>query len=222
MQSEQVIRMIKQFNPQIKLIVCIRNPVERAYSHYMQRNRFQNWKYNFDETVRKNDQDILDYGLYGVQLEHVLHHFPKDQVKIIIFEDFIKNPQKFLSDLFSFLNVNNFKIIKNSAPKNSMKEFHFKRLKKFINIIRALCRRYYYFRKVFYELFPGDKMLKFINKINIKNQILTKTKISIKTKDYLKKYYTQDKILLEQILGREILYWDDYRVNTNQKIENIL
>ena len=79
-----------------------------------------------------------------------------------------------------------------------MKEYHFKVLKQAVRFIRLLCRKYYLFRKVFYELFPGDRILKFISKINSKKQILTKTDISIKTKDYLKKYYAQDKILLEQ------------------------
>ncbi len=208
MQSEQVIRMIKQFNPQIKLIVCIRNPVERAYSHYMQRNRFQNWNCDFDETVRKNDQGILDYGLYGFQLERVLHNFPRDQVNIIIFEDLIENPQKILSGLFSFLKVNNFIIVENYAPTNYMKKFHFKTVKQMVRGIRSLSRKYVYFRKLFYNVFPGRSFIRFIRKVNMKEGTGIKRGMSGETKKYLAEYYAEDKILFERIIGKTISNWE--------------
>lgn len=211
MKNYKIGNLIKQMSPNIKLIVCIRNPIQRAFSHYMQRNRFENWEFDFDKTVQYNSKNILDYGLYGSQLKKVLENFSKEQIHIIFFEDLITNTENIISDVFNFLEIPNFKVEINTMDigKNSMKKIHFKPLKQTIRFIRSLCRKYYLFRIIFYQLFPGDKMLKFISKINTKNQILTKTNISIKTKKYLKEYYCQDKILLEQILGREIVCWDD-------------
>ena len=56
MNNDEIIPLIKQMNPNIKLIVCIRNPIQRSFSHYMQRNRFENWEFDFDETIRNNDK----------------------------------------------------------------------------------------------------------------------------------------------------------------------
>ncbi len=205
--QEKVISLIKEFNPRVKLIVCVRDPVNRAFSHYMQRNRYQNGKNNFDETIRHNHQDILGYGQYGYQLNQVLKHFSKDQIKIIVFEELIEKPQKILSELFEFLNLNNFIINSNETPKNYMKEFHFKIIQHTIRGIRSMGRRYYYFRILLYYLFPGHRLIQKLKKINMKKVVKNREKMSLETQQYLIEYYTEDKKLLEKILGKSISNW---------------
>ena len=164
MSQNNVILRIKEYKPDLKILVCLRDPVERTYSHFMQRARFQNWKNDFDETIKLNDKRILDYGKYRTQLDELFKNFPMSQVKIIIFEDLIKNPQLVLNEVFEFLNLYHFEINFTNVPKNHMKEFHFKFLQKMIRGIRSFGRKYIIFRILLYEIFPGKKIISKIKK----------------------------------------------------------
>ncbi|KAK2156013.1 hypothetical protein LSH36_224g07039, partial [Paralvinella palmiformis] len=111
-------------NPQIKIIVLMRNPVDRTYSHYKHFNGKKNlnvqaWQFHKDmikalfklnqcinrrsirECVHKNWS--LIGGMYHVFIEHWLSVFPREQFLFIKSEDYFNNRTATLMEVFSFL-----------------------------------------------------------------------------------------------------------------------
>ena len=57
------------------------------------------------ETI-KSDKVMLEKGLYYKQIRQYLKYFPKNNTKILIFEETIKEPLNNLRSLFKFLGIN--------------------------------------------------------------------------------------------------------------------
>jgi len=114
--------------PRIKLIVLLRNPVDRAYSHFSHVVRAGNEPLSFDEAIKKEPERLkgleekiyqyqysfnhhkfsyLSRGIYADQLERYLQLFKKEQMLILKSEDFFASPQKVLNRVFSFLGISN-------------------------------------------------------------------------------------------------------------------
>jgi hypothetical protein len=109
---------IWSYNPQIKLLVLLRNPVERAFAHWnMQRFKGRE-PLDFFDAVKEEKSRIagapplearrfayVDRGLYAQQLERFFRFFPREQMMIIKFEKFRRAQRQTLDSIFSFLGV---------------------------------------------------------------------------------------------------------------------
>jgi hypothetical protein len=107
---------IYKYNPKIKLLILLRNPVDRAFAHWnMQRFRGRE-PLDFFDAVREEQTRIagappsearrfayIDRGFYGRQLARLFKFFPREQVKIVKFEDFTGKQRETLASIFSFL-----------------------------------------------------------------------------------------------------------------------
>jgi len=116
MYYEPAAERIWKYNPKIKLLILLRNPVERAFAHWnMQRFRGRE-PLDFFDAVREEQTRIggappidarrfayVDRGFYGRQLKRVFKFFPLDQVKVVKFEQFRNNQRETLAEIFSFL-----------------------------------------------------------------------------------------------------------------------
>ncbi len=107
---------IKKTIPDCKIIICLRNPVERAYSHYRMNlwtgnsNEFDFYKaldedFNHVPKVWGNAHLYTEIGLYYEQVKRYLDTFGKDNVKIIFTEDMKKNGQQVIKELYEFIDV---------------------------------------------------------------------------------------------------------------------
>ena len=103
--------------PNAKLILLIRNPVNRAFSafNHMVRTK-RNWpgydiSKNFSENINKDIQlglkceDILNYGFYIKYIKNLLKYYPKNRLLIIVTEHMRKNPEKTHQTICDFLGV---------------------------------------------------------------------------------------------------------------------
>jgi Sulfotransferase family len=105
---------IQQQLPSVKLIAILRDPVDRAYSHFTQlaRSRQQN-PADFPQILTAEEADqvwgfarfYLHQGLYFAHLSRYWQHFPPEQIKIYRYEEFEAQPLVILQDLFQFLGV---------------------------------------------------------------------------------------------------------------------
>jgi hypothetical protein len=103
--DEQAPAAIKAQYPDAKLIVCLRNPVDRAYSFYkLHRGNSIIANMSFEDALQQEDVYIRT-GMYGEHLARYLEHFDKDQILFLIFEELIENPDRELRRIFEFLGV---------------------------------------------------------------------------------------------------------------------
>jgi len=99
---------LADYNPDAKILVVVRNPIERAFSHYWheKKKRTINWKF---ADVLGNNADIFDSwiatGFYSHHIEALWQLFPPDRVKIAVYDDLVADPKDYLQDIFSFLGV---------------------------------------------------------------------------------------------------------------------
>jgi len=112
------VERIWNYNKAIKLIVILRNPVERAFSHWnMQRERGYDMLSFLDalrvEPKRLRDAlplqskrfSYVDRGFYSEQLDRVFHFFPRESVHVIKFEDFKRDQPSAMKAVFHFLGL---------------------------------------------------------------------------------------------------------------------
>jgi len=194
-------------NPKVKLIIVLRDPVKRAFSHYMQKKRYKRSMKDFETTVQSNEFQILDYGNYGEQLSQLLSIFPQEQVHTIIFEEMIADSQKTFTELQKFLEVEKIDLDPNQAPKNQMNTSRFLWLKILTRGLRGLARKYYWFRILFYGVLPGRRIIQMLRTINAKAITIKKEQMSPEIEQWLVDHYAADKAILEQIIGRPLSLW---------------
>jgi hypothetical protein len=130
---------IKEALPNIKLVLLLRNPVARAYSHYQGNLRKGQEELTFEEAIEQEKSRLhgereaiiadqhypmyrylvysyLSRGVYIDQIKNWLKSFPRDQILIQKSEDLFSNPQKVYSRVLDHLGLpdfqlENFKII---------------------------------------------------------------------------------------------------------------
>ncbi|MFY9260095.1 MAG: sulfotransferase domain-containing protein [Gallionella sp.] len=112
------IQRIWKYNPQMKIIVVLRNPIERAYSHWnMERQRGYE-TLPFLEAIEKEEQrckgvlpsqhrvySYLDRGWYSVQIRRIWRFFPREQIMFIKYETLLSSPNEVLEGVWRFLGV---------------------------------------------------------------------------------------------------------------------
>ena len=115
---EPAAERIWNYNPKIKLLVLLRNPVERAFAHWNMQ-RFKGLEpLDFFDAVREEKTRIagapadqarrfayVDRGFYALQLERLFKFFPREQVKVVKFEEFKTKQRETLASIFSFLGL---------------------------------------------------------------------------------------------------------------------
>lgn len=100
--------------PHCKLIMCLRNPIERAYSQYWDNRRRLVEHLSFEQTEKRyllskweaGKRGYFSRGMYYDQIQNYLKYFSTDQMLILLFDDLRDNPRQFYYKVFEFLEVN--------------------------------------------------------------------------------------------------------------------
>lgn len=92
--------------PNVKLIASLRNPVDRAYSNYINDIKAglvpQGTPF---EHALQSHPEYLEQGRYATQVRRYLEFFPKDQILLLIYEDCLRQPLAFLREIYKFLEI---------------------------------------------------------------------------------------------------------------------
>jgi len=98
-----------------KILILLRNPLNRAFSHYRWEKRADKEKLNFKDAIKKEPERInqgwsfsyhyTQVGMYYKQVKRFIDTFGRKNVKIILFEEFTKNHQKILKEIYEFLEI---------------------------------------------------------------------------------------------------------------------
>lgn len=109
---------IWKYNPNIKLIILLRNPIKRAYSHWNM-NKKLDWVegeftdvFTLEEASFKKSRPFqdkrhsyLERGYYTEQLRRYYRFFPKQNIHIVKSEDFFSNTSQELMSIYDFLGL---------------------------------------------------------------------------------------------------------------------
>ncbi|MEQ8243615.1 sulfotransferase domain-containing protein [Fulvivirga sp.] len=104
--------VIHSYIPKVKLIAILRQPTKRLYSRYLHLARENELpSENFADALDKDSiwwvrNDLVKEGFYYTNLKRYYDIFPKENIRVYLYEDLKENLQGTLDDIFSFLNVN--------------------------------------------------------------------------------------------------------------------
>lgn len=103
--SEIAAKRISIQTKPIKILVILRNPTKRAYSQYWHYLRTGRANYNFEDTLKFNPTSVLNRSMYYSQLSCYYKFIPKEQIKVVIFEEFIASIESTIEEICEFLSV---------------------------------------------------------------------------------------------------------------------
>ncbi len=214
---------IKKTVPDVKIILSLRNPVERCWSHYLNELGKGRETLSFKEALRKEKERIefsdyarnhlsyLKRGFYDETLEFLYETFDREQIHVVILEELIKRPEIELEKVYNFVGVNPKLGVKFKGGKinKNWTTFQYEWVKN-NSILSAI------------ELFVTKLQRKILSKIIKQNykrkqwslkieSLYRKTKddinISVEEKNFLSKIYEDHIDNLERILNRDLSIW---------------
>lgn len=112
--NEQALKRLQEHNKDCKLVFIVREPVSRAYSSYTM-EVFNGWMdRDFSElkqVLSNNDKSdamyrfFIEPSLYVNHLHLIYKYFPKNQVRVYLFDDFKSNPERICKEVFEWLDI---------------------------------------------------------------------------------------------------------------------
>jgi len=202
-----------------KIVILLRNPITRAYSHYLMTVSRGIENYSFERAIKAEPERLiksrfnklyysyLARGLYAKQIKKYLRLFPRGNLKIILMDDFIKDTDKEIKDICKFLGVTTDFTYKKGIKANSAKAPKNKYLSRFLHHHTWMRNhRYREFLKLFFpEESPQSKIIKTLRAFNMDK--ISDSGISINIQQDLAEYYKLDVEELSSIIGRDLLFW---------------
>ena len=133
---EDVPHKIITYNPDAKIIIMLRNPIDRAFSHYLMDYSLGLISESFETIIQKQSkhknanlfyQQYIQVSEYSKQIKRYLEVFSKENIHFIDYEDFKNDSSDVVNSVFLFLGVNDDfqpylkkKYNTYTAPKNSL------------------------------------------------------------------------------------------------------
>jgi len=200
---------IKYYIPNVKLIAILRNPVERAYSHFLQRvmKGLEPLK-DFTQAIQEEETRIgnnerqsphyIQMGFYYIQLRRYFDRFNQNQIKVYLYEDLKDNPIGVLQDIFHFLGVDE-TFIPDTSLRHNVTGIPKSRL------LHRFLTRPNFIKAPFKPLFP-EKLRKRIV-MNLKNRNLVRPPLPPEVHNWLIRLYRDDILRLQDLIQRDLSKW---------------
>jgi len=198
---------IKGVLPQCKIVILLRNPVERAFSNYKALVRAGREHLDFESALERGKQrvedgwehfwDLKGLGLYHMQVKRYLDLFPREQVGIWLYEDMRSDPARFYREISLFIGVNDsfeLDFTKHNATKPK------------VGPLRRFFMRHRSIRKSLRKLVPRSIRPLFRS---IEDSLFA-TPLVLKpdTREYLLEYYREDIVKLARLLPNlNVMQW---------------
>ncbi len=200
--EEQAAERIHTRIPDAKLIAILRDPVDRAYSHFLHavrsgREPMDGFVQALDDEEKRraegwgNPYDYQRKGFYGAQLTRFLEYFPREQLLVFLFEDLSDDPRKLVRQMYDFIGVDadftpdlSAKYNVTEAPEGSKSERQ---------------------RGIFAKLFGGKKARK-IEKTSAAT-VVEKPPFPLEIRERLYNVYREDMLVLQGLIDRDLSAW---------------
>ena len=201
---ERSIPNMLQLNPEMKVIACLRNPVDRAYSFYRMWFRAAKVGDDLMEAVVPGNR-MYDEGFYYHHLQQFITALGRDRVHVVLFDDIKDQPATVAHEVYRFLDVDDafrpdvLGEAYNNAPKFRPKSV--KLHKFFAHAMDNFAHTGSFGRKV-KETLRRSPLKKYYHKLNKGVDV---PPLTIQQKQYLQNAYREDVSKLSQMLDRDLL-----------------
>lgn len=218
--SSDALENIRRFRPEAKILVMLRNPVETIHALHGQllytadedqADFASAWALqearNRGERIPRHCRcpKLLQYrsmGLLGEQLRKLLATFPKPQVKILVFEDFVSDTPAVYAEVLEFLELP-------ADGRTSFERINASHAQKNLALGRFLWRPPALLQKTWLKFkalagiryAPGDR-LRAMNTVRQPRQPISE---ALETE--LRETFRDDIRLLESLLDRSLAHW---------------
>lgn len=206
--QNEIIKRIYDYNPQMKFIVMLRNPVDRAFSGYRYaiNNGHMDKKISFIDSlkietdllnknisiVRKNNLCNAFQSKYFYHLSRWTKIFPKENFLLLKTADLKENPNKILNKITTFFEIEKFntteKIKANTAKKVKSKK-----------IEQILLNRNLKIRRIISKITPNKLKQKIFD-----SGIIDKMHKLNKTNAKIKKITEQERVFAEKLFSDDL------------------
>lgn len=149
--AENAPQRIADLLPNVKLLFLLRNPVARTYSHYWHWVRSGRAFYSFEDCLRFHTVPLMQRSFYREQLQAYFDRFDASQIKVVLFEQLVKEPDSVFNDVLDFLGLSHAPLEPESTAKNLGSTPRFKQLKLLHN---RLMRTFIGYKHT--KFLPGD------------------------------------------------------------------
>jgi Sulfotransferase family len=208
--SPRAAERIHNYIPDAKMIVILRNPVDRAYSGFMHAIRDEREKItDFSQALQEEEKRIAnnweylwrykDMGFYSVQLKRYFDKFERSQIKVYLYEEFDSNPLEVLKDILKFLNVDDELIPEVFTRLNISGVRKSKALEEIFLSDRSSIKKF------LKPLMPIVLRKKIANFIRTNNYV--KQDCSLEVRQELVEIFKQDIYELQNLLNRDLSSW---------------
>ncbi len=206
--KDEALENIKKFYPDIKLLIIMRNPVDKRISEVMSNYRFKidMERADFDKIVYERFKDAQPRSIYYDRLRKWMDNFPRENIYVMILEEMISHPYKEASKLYEFLGTDDsFRPESATRKANAAHGFHYPKLQKRLRNAHQRVKKH-------------PSLLKILNKISrpfkLKQKILEwnrkefqKPLVSEQTRQMLFDAYKEEIQELEQLLNKDLSIW---------------
>lgn len=206
-----VAKQIHRVLPATKLIAILRNPVERAYSAYLHHLRDNVETLSFEEAFEQDVDGKRDswmplwhyakMGLYCEQLKRYLTKFPRDQIRIYLYEDLCSHPEDLLTDIFQFLDLDSIPFDKQTQRYNVSGVPRSRWLHRLLTEPSKL-------KSTIRQLVPRSWLYGAVNSLKVRN-LGKAPSMSRAARERLMEYYRSDIWALQELICRDLSHWCD-------------
>ncbi len=200
---------IQKYTPNAKLIVVLRNPVERAYSDYLMhlRDGISAEIRTLSEQIKHSSHKsfILRKGFYYTPVKYYIDFFCVEKVKVFLYDDLCNNAQKFMSDIYEYIGVDkNFiaNVSKKTQQARIPKNQAINNLLQRQNPIRTLAAT------ALKTLIPLDARQELRSRlIRLNSQHKSQVPLSSEERKQLIELYREDILKLQDLIDRDLSSW---------------
>lgn len=192
--------------PDMKIVMILRQPAERAYSHYLANLRDGRTTLPFREEVEHDDAKsrhgwsishlYFELGLYAEQVKRFTSLFPKEHLRIFLFDDLKNDNKKLVRELFTFLDL------RTDVPVNYDEKFNEARIPKNPGLIKFITQAG--IKRKIYRALPEAW------KKQVKDAFFKEGKVpklSPADRQWMSARYHDDIRQLENIIQRDLSHW---------------
>lgn len=214
LKSEHAPGRIHHYNPKMKLIAILRQPVDRLYSRFLHLARegalpTKSFESCLDpNTIWWHRNDLIPEGYYYQNLSKYYSLFPKENIRVFLFEDFSYEPREVLKNIYKFLEVDpkfeadlTIKYNQSGFIKNKFTNSIYGQQGLLINTVKQILPK-----AIVNELKDSLLLRRGINSLRNRNLVRPKLDPSVK-ESLIQKVYLEDINKLASLIDRDLSKW---------------